>query len=427
MPDHPIDPDTAVATLANGVRVVSIALPNLHTASVSVFVRSGSQHESKRLNGISHFVEHMAFKGTLTRDCQRINLDAERLGADVNAHTDKDHTAFHLRGLAAHAGTFVQMLGDIVRNGTFPEVELERERQVILQEFIEDDDDGLSVAFKLFDKTCFGDHPMARPVIGTRANIERFTRDELTGYVRAQYTGANLVVGVAGNIDPDQIVRDAEAAFGSMPQGSRNVVAAPAYGGGVQSRRLTGCPQSHVALGFPIPGLTQDHQAGIVAAALFGEGMSSPLLDQIRERRGLVYHAACSADVMELCGQFVIEASTSPEHLDEFFIEVTRLLHAHAGSIDPVGFERARNQIAVRSLLAHERPARRIEAAAIDLFVLGRVRSQAEVAAAVGDVTPDQVRMTFEQMLAARASVAVAGKVGKGLNERILGLMLPRA
>jgi predicted Zn-dependent peptidase len=192
----------------------------------------------------------------------------------------------------------------------------------------------------------------------------------------------------------------------------------------MQSRRLTGCPQSHVALGFPIPGLTEDHQAGIVAAALFGEGMSSPLLDQIRERRGLVYHAACSADVMELCGQFVIEASTSPEHLDEFFIEVTRLLHAHASATDAVGFERARYQIAVRSLLAHERPARRIEAAAIDLFVLGRVRSQAEITAAVDAVTPDQVRMAFERMLGARASVAVAGKVGKGLNERILGLML---
>jgi hypothetical protein len=153
-------------------------MPQLLTVHVSVFVRSGSQHESKALNGVSHFVEHMAFKGTATRDCQRINLDAERLGAEVNAHTDRDHTAFHMHGLPEHTGAFVQMLADIVRAGSFPQAELERERQVILQEYAEDDDDALSAAFKLFDKTCFGDHPVARPVIGHRRNIERFTRDD---------------------------------------------------------------------------------------------------------------------------------------------------------------------------------------------------------------------------------------------------------
>ena len=103
------DPDTSIATLANGVRVVAMRLPHLESASVSVFVRTGSLYESPRLNGISHVVEHMAFKGTHERDCQSINLDAERLGADVNAHTDKDHTAFHMRGLARHAGEFVRM------------------------------------------------------------------------------------------------------------------------------------------------------------------------------------------------------------------------------------------------------------------------------------------------------------------------------
>ena len=150
------DPDTAVATLPNGVRVVTIRLPHSASASVSVFVRSGSQHEGARLNGISHVVEHMAFKGTHERDCQRINLDAERLGAEVNAHTDKEHTAFHMRGLPEHAGRLIRMLGDIVQNSTFPEAELERERQVILQEYIEDEDDPLSTAYKVFDATSYG-------------------------------------------------------------------------------------------------------------------------------------------------------------------------------------------------------------------------------------------------------------------------------
>src|SRR5262245_7222069 len=205
------DSDTLVATLDNGVRVVALTLPHVESACVSVFVRTGSRNESARQNGISHVVEHMAFKGTESRSCQQINLDAERLGAEVNAHTDKDHTAYHMRGLAQHAGHFVQMLADIVQRGTFPESELEREREVLLQEYIEEEDDALSAAYRLFDRLCYGSHALAQPVMGTRANIERLTRDDLLAYVRSQYTGANLVVGVAGRVDADAFVREVEA------------------------------------------------------------------------------------------------------------------------------------------------------------------------------------------------------------------------
>lgn len=421
------DADTTVATLDNGVRVVAIRLPHLGTASVSVFVRTGSRHETPGLNGVSHFVEHMAFKGTHLRDCHQINLDAERLGADVNAHTDKDHTAYHMQGLAQHAGQFIRMLGDIVQNSTFPQDELTREREVILQEFLEDGDDALSAAYKLFDQACFGSHAIAQPVIGTRDCIERVSRDDLLGYVQRQYSGANVVVGVAGNIDPAVMVEHAREAFGKMTPGAANVLAPPVYVGGSKTRRLPGNSQSHVVLGFPIPTLHDDYHAAVVGAALFGEGMSSPLMHEIRERRGLVYFAACSADVMDVCGQFVIEASTTPEHLDEFFIEVAKLLADHATRTDEVGLERARNQIAVRMLRAQEHPSRRLEDAAQDLFVHGRVRSRTELVAKVEAVTGEQVRAVFQAMLASPVSVAVAGKIGKGTNHRFLDILSARS
>jgi len=422
------DADTHVATLGNGVRVVAIALPQLETASVSVFVRTGSSHESKRESGISHFVEHMAFKGTHERSCQQINLDAERLGADVNAHTDKDHTAYHMRGRARDAASFVRMLGDIVQNSTFPEAELERERQVLLQEYIEDDEEPLSTAYKMFDKLCFGEHPLAQPVIGSRTNIRRFTRDDLLGYVQSQYSGANVVVGVAGRIeDVDRIVLAAEAAFGAMPAGRENAVPPAHYAGGIASRALSGSAQTHLVFGLPIPALGDDaHHAGVVAAALFGEGMSSPLLDEIRERRGLAYYVSCSADVGELAGQFVIEASTAPEHVDELLVEVRRLLVVQAEAVDPVALERAGNQIAVRRLRAAERPSRRLEDAALDLLALGRVRSRAELVERVTAVTADDVREAFACMLAWRESVAIAGKVKKGTLERARELFARR-
>ena len=411
-------PDTVLAQLPNGVRVIALPMPQLHTAAVSVFVRTGSAHESAALNGISHVIEHMAFKGTAERDVRRINLDAERLGAEVNAHTDKDHTAYQMRGLAAHASDFVRMLGDIVLHSTFPEAELERERQVLLQEFAEDDDDPVSTGYKLFDRACYGLHAVGQPVIGSRRNIERFSRDELVRYVARQYTGANLIVGAAGAIDPDAIVRAAEAAFAAMPRGEANLITSPPYAGAIRARALAGSSQSHVVLGYPIPSLRDDAAAHLVAAAVFGEGMSSPLLARVREERALAYHASCVADQFDMCGQLVIEASTAPEQFDEFLREVSSLLRAQAEAIDPVDLDRARNQIAVRRLHDAEKPLRRLEDAALEAFVHGRLRSPGDTLARLQAVTADEVREAFARMLAAGASAAIVGSVRRGTGER---------
>jgi predicted Zn-dependent peptidase len=196
-----------------------------------------------------------------------------------------------------------------------------------------------------------------------------------------------------------------------MPAGTENAIAVPAYAGGISVRRQSGSSQSHVMLGFPIAALQGDHHAAVVAAALFGEGMSSPLMHEIRERRGLVYYAACNADVADLWGLFVIDASLMPEHVDQFFAEVGKLLVAHTRTIDRVDLERARNQILVRRLQAHERPYRRLEDAAQDLFAFGRIRPRAELAARVGAVSARQLRQVFERMLAAGPTVAMAGKL----------------
>lgn len=416
-------PDAEITTLANGVRVVVVRLPYLATAAVSVFVRSGSQHESLRLNGISHVLEHMAFKGTRTRSCQQINLDAECLGAEVNAHTDKDHTAFYMRGLARDAEAFVGMLGDIVRNSSFPADELEREREVILQEYDEDADDLLASAFRQFDRACYGEHPAARPVIGTRANIRRFGQTELVTHVQRHYTGVNTVVGVAGDVDAPRVVAAARAAFGDMRPGHANVIAAPAYVGGLRLHRQAGCGQTHIVVGFPVSPLVGENAAFVAAAALLGEGMSSPLLDELRERRGLVYHADCSTDVRDCYGQFVIEASTRPEHLAEYFAAVTRLLRAHAAAVDPVGFERARMQILVRAVGIQEAPAHLLELAALDLFALERVRPQSERLAAIAAVTPAEVRAAFAQMLAAGAAIGMAGSIPRSVQAQVAGLL----
>jgi predicted Zn-dependent peptidase len=410
-------------TLPNGLRAVAIPMPWRQTVSLSVFIRTGSLHEPRLLNGISHVVEHMAFKGTHTRDCQRINLDAERLGAEVNAHTDKDHTAFHIEGLPRDLPTFVELLADIVLHSSFPADELERERQVLQHEFTEFEEDPVNIAFELFDRACYGpQHAAGRSVIGTRANLNRITREHLLAYVGQQYTACNAVVAAAGPVDEAAFLRAIEAAFGAMPRGEPNTVPPPVWQGGVKLRRLSGSGQCQIVMGFEAPPLADDrHVAHVLAAALLGEGMSSPLLDEIRERRGLAYHVACSADVLPHAGQVVIDAATDPKQASEFFDETARLLAAQADTPDPVGLQRARNQITVRSLRALEHPAKRLEAAAQDVFTFGRMRDARTWLERVQAVGADEVREVFSRMLASRGAVGLAGSVTGRARERAEG------
>jgi predicted Zn-dependent peptidase len=294
---------------------------------------------------------------------------------------------------------------------------------VLLHECTEDEDDPLSTAFKLFDKACFGSHPVAQSVIGTRRNIERFTRDDLVGHVQRQYSGANIVVGAAGRVDAQAVARAAEAAFGDMPAGSPHTLAPVLYQGDIASKREAGSSQVHLVLGGAVPSLAHDDPAALVAAAVLGEGMSSPLLDRVREQRGLAYYTACSADLLECCGQFVIEASTAPEQLDELLREVLQLLAEQAGRVEALDLDRARHQLAVRRLRAHERPYRRLEDAVLELFARGALRSRADWLASVQAVSAERVRETFAALLADGLSVAVAGAVPRAASERVRAVM----
>jgi predicted Zn-dependent peptidase len=421
------DDDVFVTLLPNGMRALTLRTPRRQTAGVSVYVRTGSAHESRAENGISHVVEHMVFKGSDTRDARRINLDAERLGAEVNAHTDKDHTAFHMGGLARDVPEFVRMLGDIVLQPSFPADELERERQVLLHECTEDEDDALSTAFQLFDRACFGAHPASQAVIGPRRNLQRFTRQALVDYVRRQYSGSNLVVAVAGDIDPEAFALQVQAAFGALAPGTVNQVPAANYVGGVATKALSGNSQAHAVLGFPLPPLALEDPAAAVAAALFGEGMSSPLMDEIRERRGLAYYAACSADVLDCCGQFVVEASTSARQVDELLSQVLRLLAEQCAAVQADDLARARNQMLVRRLRGLERPQRRLEDAVLALFALGRVPPQSERLETLLAVSAEQVRVCFQRMLASGPSLALAGQLARGAADRAKALLAPYA
>jgi predicted Zn-dependent peptidase len=408
-------------TLANGVRLLALPLPHAQSASVGVFLRVGSRDETPQTSGVSHVLEHMAFKGTTTRSVQAINLDAERLGADVNAFTSKDTTGYFMTGLGRHVGHFLEMTADIVLNSTFPAAELERELQVIRQEAIESIEDPQESSSDLLDRAIWGDHPMGMPVIGTVENIERFTRQDLVAHVQSHYVAEKTVVTAAGNFDVEAFLAGAERLFAGMPQAAGGMspapVAPPGYIGSAMGQRFSQVSQVFVNLAYPLaPAQAQEMQqqrwrlAASVAAILFGGGMSAPFTDTIRERLGLAYTAESSAEHGDVWFNFVVHAVTTPDKLEQLMTATGGLLREHASRIDPVHLERAKNQLAVSRVRSSERTYATMERAVEELFLRGMVTSTQETLSMIETITADEVQAVFERMLLHPPALAITGK-----------------
>lgn len=412
---------TLLHTLANGVRLLAIPMPHVQSASVGVFLHVGSRDETPLTNGISHVLEHMAFKGTTTRTVQAINLDAERLGADVNAFTSKDTTGYFMTGLGRHAEQFLRMTADIVLNSTFPETELQRELDVIRQEAIEYDEDPQDSSSELLDRAIWGDDPMGMPVIGTVANIEAFTRHDLVRHVQSHYVAQKTVVAVAGNFDVDAWMALAGELFAAMPSSADpTVTRAPApakYVGQALTRRFTQVSQVFLNIAYPVAPARQDAMsqqrwrlAAALAANLFGGGMSAPLVDTVREQLGLAYTAHSTMDSGDVWANFVVHAVTTPDKLDALVTATGGLLRAQATTIDPVHLERAKNQLTVSRVRAAERTYETMEQAVEEIFASGTVTPMADTIAMIDDIGAEEVRSVFKQMLANPPALAITGK-----------------
>ena len=428
-------PAVVLRTLPNGVRLLALPMRQVQSASVGIFLRVGSRDETPVSNGIGHVLEHMAFKGTHTRSVQAINLDAERLGAEVNAFTGKDSTGFFMSGLGRHAQQLLRMSADIVLKSTFPESELQRELEVIRQEAIEYQEDPEDSAHDLLDRAIWGPHPMGMPVIGTVANIESFTRQDLVRHVESHYVAENAVVAAAGNFDVDSWLVLATELFATMPSASKRSTQGcpePArYVGAALARRFTQVSQVFVNIAYPLVfggELGRDTQRSRLTASLaayvFGEGMSSPLVDTVRERLGLAYTAYATTDSGDVWGNFIVHAVTTPDKLEALLTATGDLLRTHAASVPPVHLERAKNQLTVSRVRAGERTYATMEQAVEELFANGTVMPMSETLAMIDDIAAEEVRTVFERMLSNKPALAITGKGASArLAERLAALL----
>jgi predicted Zn-dependent peptidase len=425
-----------VHTLANGARLLALPMPHVQSASVGVFLRVGSRDETPANNGIGHVLEHMAFKGTATRSVQAINLDAERLGADVNAYTGKDTTGYFMTGLGRHAEHLTRMTADIVLNSTFPAAELQRELDVIRQEAIEYEEDPEDSSNELLDRALWGEHPMGMPIIGTVDNIEGFTRQDLVDHVRSHYVAEKAVVVAAGNFDVDAWMALATTLFSAMPSSTdlpASHVPPPAdHIGRALVKRFTQVSQVFLNIAYPVAPARPEEMpqqrwrlAAALAANLFGGGMSSPLIDTVREQLGLAYTAHATIDSGDAWASLVVHAVTTPDKLDALVTATGDLLRVQAASIDPIHLERAKNQLTVSRVRSAERTYATMEQAVEELFASGTVTPLDEAIALIDAITAEEVRWVFQRMLAHPPALAITGKGVSAKAARQLASRLP--
>lgn len=398
-----------VSTLPNGIRVLSLNLPHMESVLLAAFVNVGSRDERPGLNGISHFLEHMAFKGTETKDCYQIISEMELLGSDVNAYTSGDRTVYHVSGRKQDLPKFAELIGDIMLNSTFPADEVEKERGVILQEYNRGLDNPGHVNYHLYKSLAFPNQAVGRKTIGEPWNIESFTRQDFVDYQRKFYNADNMIVGVVGNFDEAEMLAEVERHFGALPKGKANAVGPVEYVGGFGTAEGP-FAQTQVYLGFPCRGqLDKGHIADILASSVIGDGMSSPLFVEVREKRGLVYSVSAFCDIQDNAGTMMVGAGTTPDKLEELFVTVCEVLKQHTSTINPQDLTRAKNQLVVSTMRRAERPMQYLTGFVEDLFVHGH---QVPLTTSVEDimaVTEDDVKDALRRMLAQVPTLALTG------------------
>ena len=401
-----------IATLPNGFRIVTEHMPGLKSASVGIWVTAGGRHETAAQNGIAHFLEHMAFKGTARRNALQIAEAIEDVGGYINAYTSKEMTAYYARVLSADVELALDVISDIVLNPVFDPKEIETERHVILQEIGQALDTPDDIIFDWLQEVSYPDQPFGRTILGPSERISAFTRDDLVQFVQQHYGPDQMILAAAGGVDHDAIVAQASAIFGALkPVGAPSIELAR-FGGG-ERREVKALEQVHFALAFEAPGYRDpDVYTAQVYSTAMGGGMSSRLFQKIREERGLCYSIFAQSGAYEDTGSITVYAGTSEEEIGDLTQLTIDELKRAADDMTEAEVARARAQLKAGMLMGLESPSSRAERNARLLSIWGRVPDVDEAVARIDAVGTGDVRDYAGRLAGARAALALYGPVG---------------
>ena len=405
--------DIRLTTLPSGLRIVSDHMPGLETASLGVWIGAGSRHERPAQNGLSHLLEHMAFKGTRRRSARALAEEIESAGGDLNAATSVEHTAYYARVLASDTDLGLDILADILTDSTFERAELEREKDVILQEIGAVADTPDDLVFEVFTETAFPGQPIGRPILGTPERVRGFNRRAITAYLDGHYRADRMIVAAAGAVHHDRLVEQAAARFASV-RPAPPFKAAPARYVGGEARMTRRLEQAHIVVGFESCSfLDPKNYATHIFANAVGGGMSSRLFQEVRETRGLAYAIHSFNWGFSDTGLFGFYAATGARDIAELMPVALDCMARSVHDLTEDEAQRAKAQMKVSLLVALESSGARAEQIARQLLSLNRILTRQEVIGRIDALTLEDIRSAGAAALRSPATVASIGPVAK--------------
>ncbi|MBQ7552313.1 MAG: insulinase family protein [Rickettsiales bacterium] len=410
-----------ISKISNGMTIAFDKMDEVDSVIVQVAVPVGSQNELREEGGISHFLEHMAFKGTEKRTYKQLAEEVDNVGGITNAFTSKEYTQYYIKTLKKDVEMVFDILSDMLFCSSYPQEEIEKERGVILQEKAMYEDDPSSVNEDLFYLKAFGDTAFGRSIIGTTENIKRFTRDDFINYRLKNYKTNEMIIGVCGNITENNVKELAEKYFGSHSIKNKDYTPEKViYTGGKEVKFKGDLEQIKFTLGYKgtinsFKNISNDdlkkYYAMKVGAMILGSGMSSRLFQEIREKRGLVYYVHTTTETTPDVSLFGVNAGFSPDKIHEFVPALKDELMTITKYINDDEMNRAVNQYEAGLKMSNEKSSSRVNKMIGNLMLYGRIITEDEIMNIVKNLTKSDIMKTMEEILLSKPTLAVYGDV----------------
>ncbi len=411
-----------VLTMPNGLRVVGERIPHFRSVSVGLWIGTGSQDEYTNEGGISHFIEHMVFKGTKKRTARQIAEEMDAVGGQLNAFTSKECTCFYAKTVDEHLPLAMDVVCDLAVNPLFDAGELEKEKGVVLEEIAMSEDTPEDLVHEMLMMAHFGDQCVSRPILGSAEQVSSYTRDDLAAYWGVKYHPQNAVLSIAGNYDWDEVQHMVAEKLGAWspdnyrPRSGKTEIVAP--GRLAKDKEIE---QTHICLGFPglAIGDTQNFELSLFNS-VYGGAMSSRLFQKIREESGMAYTVYSYPNAYTDCGMISVYAATNPENTQKVYRQIldeTRKL-AEEG-LTRSEFTMAREQLKAGFILGMESTSARMQSVGRRMLLLGDTRGETEIIDRVNAIDFDATNELMHRLLSAPHSIAMVGKNAKEMIEKL--------
>ena len=400
-----------IKKLTSGLRVGVDEMKDVETVSIGVFVHTGSRNEDITINGISHFLEHLAFKGTPKRSAKQIAEEFESIGGYINAYTSREKTVYYVKVLKEYAEFAIEFLADILQNSLFDKIEIKKESGVILQEYAMTQDTPDDVVFDYFQETAFPNQPVGMPIIGSKANIKKFNRDDFLNYINQQYNYHNIAIVASGSIKIENLIKWVEKYFTKLSKNKIKPVAKATYKGGFYKKEKK-LEQINYLLGFKgISYYDKDYYKCQILSMILGGGMSSRLFQEVRENKGLAYSIYSFNNCFEDAGIFGIYCATSADKCQKMISLLSDEIQKVCENIKDDELNKVKTQFKASLKMAKESTSSRMQRLGSDILLHNKIQTDNDIIEKFQDITKKEISSFAQRIFATNSTTAMIGNV----------------